>query len=144
MNRRLLIAVFALSTLGWGCSAFEDPTPDNIAFSLRGETGREVQLVFSSQFIATVDEFGVTGIRVFASDTILRSIPVDTVVNISVDRRFFIEILPVDADSISVDVIVDVDNRNLVAESGGILAVDPWRFVYQFNVRLTRQVEVII
>ena len=46
------------------------------------------------------------------------------------------------ADTLEVHVVVDVDDRNLVNESGGIFPGDPWHFVYAFNQFLTRDIDV--
>ena len=146
MMKRKYILVAALAALvsGTGCGAFEDPTPTDIFFQLRGEAGTQVDVVYSTQFIAGVDEFGVTGVQVFQSDTVRHTMPIDTVINIAIDRQFFVMVLPPDEGTLAVDVIVDVDNRNLISESGGIFAGTPWTFVYMFNRTLTRLVEVEI
>jgi len=145
MTRKYLLGLALLSVFfGTGCGAFEDPTPTDIFFRLSGEAGTEVEVIFSTQFVAGVDEFGVTGVQVFSSDTVRATLPVDTVVNIAIDRQFFVMVLPPEEGVLNVDVIIDVDDRNLISETGGIFAGTPWNFVYMFNRQLTRIIEVEI
>ena len=145
MKRKYILAVALLTVfVGTGCGAFEDPTPTDIFFELRGEAGTQVDVVYSTQFIAGVDEFAVTSVQIFQSDTVRHTLPVDTVINIAIDRQFFVMVLPPEEGALEVDVLIDVDDRNLISESGGIFAGTPWTFVYMFNRRLTRVVEVEI
>jgi hypothetical protein len=145
MKKRHIFRLSLLSLLGvWGCGAFEDPTPSDIFFELRGPVGTQVQVVYATQFIASIDDLGVTGVTVFASDTVLHTMPIDTTFTIAIARQWFVQVSALPGDPLSVDVIIDVDNRNLVSESGLILPGSPWNFVYMFNRALTRSVEVII
>jgi hypothetical protein len=143
MTRKLLLAFsFAALTVCVGCEGFKDPTPTDIFFEVRGEVGTEVDIIYSTQFIAGVDENGTTTVQVFSSDTVHHTLPVDTVFNIVIDRQWFVMILPPDEGVLALDVIVDVDDRGLLTESGGVFAGKPWSFVYMFNRQLTRVLEV--
>ena len=134
--------LLAAVTLG-GCSEiFEDPTPENIHFEMRGEAGERVRAIYSTQFVAGLNEFGVTRVQVVRSDTIVHEIPFQRTMDISIDRRWFVQAESLDGDTISVRVIVDVDGRGLVDESGGIFPGEPWHFVYSFNHVLTRDLDV--
>lgn len=134
----LLLAAAALG----GCSVFADPTPENIHFEMRGEPGERVRAIYSTQFVAGLNEFGVTRVQVVRSDTVVHELPFQRTANISVDRRWFVQVESLGGDTISVNVIVNVDDRGLVDESGGIFPGEPWHFVYSFNQLLTRDLDV--
>ena len=138
--KRLLAAV-ALVTIA-ACDIFDDPTPRNILFEMSGEAGQQVRIITSTQFVAGVNEFGVTRVQVVRSDTVLHDVPFTQATNIAVDRRWFVQAESLGSDTLEVHVIVDVDDRNLVNEAGGIFPNDPWHFVYAFNQFLTRDVDV--
>lgn len=139
MGLSLLLAVVALG----GCSAIlDDLTPENIYFEMRGEAGDRVRVIYSTQFVAGLNEFGVTRVQVVRSDTIIHEIPFERAVDISIDRRWFVQAESLGADTLAVQVIVDVDDRGLVNESGGIFPGEPWHFVYSFNQLLTRDLDV--
>ena len=63
--------------------------------------------------------------------------------SISVDRRFYMEAIPTDsASTVEARVIVDVDGRPLFDDQGDLFFESPFRFVYVFNERTTRIIEV--
>lgn len=135
----LLLAAIALG----GCSAIlDDPTPENIHFQMRGEAGDRIRAIYSTQFVAGLNEFGVTRVQVVRSDTVVHEIPFQRTVDISIDRRWFVQAESLDGDTLSVQVIVNVDDRGLVNEAGGIFPDEPWHFVYAFNQLLTRDLDV--
>ena len=138
--KKLLLAVALVAIAG--CEIFDDPTPRNIFFEMSGEAGQQVRVIYSTQFVAGVNEFGITRVQVVRSDTILHEIPIERAIDISVDRRWFVQAESLGTDTLEVHVIVDVDDRNLVDESGGIFPNDPWHFVYSFNQLLTRDIDV--
>ena len=138
--KKLFVAV-ALVAIS-GCEAFEDLTPRNIFFEMNGEAGQQVRVIYSTQFVAGVNDIGVTRVQVVRSDTILHEIPFSRAIDISVDRRWFVQAESLGSDTLEVHVIVDVDDRNLLNESGGIFPNDPWHFVYAFNQLLTRDIDV--
>ena len=145
MNKRIMtgiVAAWALVALG--CAGFEDPTPENVFFTLDGPAGSQVMAIYSTQFVAGVDEFGTTGVTVFRSDTAYHTLPVDTTINIAIDRQWFVLVIPTDSATIPVEAIVDIDDRNVVRASGGIFPGNPWTFVYMFNRRLTESIEVTL
>lgn len=145
MTREAVLALgFVILVVASACEAFKDQTPTHIFFEVRGEAGTEVNVIYSTQFIAGVDEVGVTGVQVFGSDTVRHTLPIDTVFNIAIDRQWLVIILPPEEGGWDLDVLVDVDDRNLLAETGGVFAGTPWTFVYMFNRQLTRIIEVEI
>ncbi|MYK68791.1 MAG: hypothetical protein F4020_04310 [Gammaproteobacteria bacterium] len=138
--KKLFVAVVLVAISG--CEAFEDLTPRNIFFEMNGEAGQQVRVIYSTQFVAGVNDIGVTRVQVVRSDTILHEIPFSRAIDISVDRRWFVQAESLGSDTLEVHVIVDVDDRNLLNESGGIFPNDPWHFVYAFNQFLTRDIDV--
>lgn len=145
MNKRTMGGVLAFWVLvAWGCSGFEDPTPENVFFTVDGPAGAQVLAIYSTQFVAGVDEFGTTGVTIFKSDTVLHTLPIDTTMNIAIDRQWVVVLQSVGDQGFSVEAIVDVDDRNVARQTGGILPGEPWSFVYMFNRRLTNTIEVII
>jgi len=142
--RRIGAAALVVGTvLPAACSAFEDPTPHNITFRMSGTAGTIVEAIYSKQFIAGVDETNVTHVQIFRADTVQQTLPIDTVIDIVVDRRFFVQITPVSVTQTSVQVRVDVDDRNLLNDSGDVLASDPWRYVYLFNQQVSPIIDVV-
>lgn len=132
------------STALAACEVFEDQTPEFVNFVMDGPAGESVQIIYSSAFVAGVDEVGTTRVEVFESDTVMHTLPIDTVIDIRIPRRIFImgEVAP--TDTLFVDVIIDVDGRSLFDGSGDLFPDLPWRFLYQFNTRFTDDIEVII
>ncbi|MXW18072.1 MAG: hypothetical protein F4139_01435 [Gemmatimonadetes bacterium] len=136
-----LLAAAAL--LAGACSIFEDGTPRQIFFEMEGEnTGLQVRVIYSKNFIAGVDEMGITHVQVFSSDTVLHTLPIDTVINIADEQQWFVQAETLAGDTLAVNVAVDVDDRNLVSRFGGIFPDEPFRYVYVFNQRLTENVDV--
>jgi len=145
MTQRRLVGIVLLALGGaWGCEAFEDRTPENIFLEMSGTGGTQARVVYTTQFVAGVSEVGRTEVRIFQADTVLQSLPIDTVISVAIDRQLFIEVLPVGTDTLDVSVIVDVDDRNLVTNSGKIYPEDPWRFLYVFNRRFAQAIDVVI
>jgi hypothetical protein len=134
----VLVASFAGS-----CSAFEDPTPEMISVHIADTANTPVEVVYSTQFIAAVNELGVTEVQIFSSDTVYQALPVDRVMDISVDRRLFVQLTPQVPDTTRVEVRIDVDDRNILSDSGDVIASSPWRFAYLFNQKVTRKVDVV-
>lgn len=144
-HRRIALALLAALPLSApGCGWFEDPTPENLRFRMSGDAGARVQVVYSTQFVAAVDEQGVTRVSLFWADTLAQTLPVDTTLYIGIDRRFFVQVLPSAAPSITVDVRVDVDDRSQLSERGAIRTTEPWRYVYLFNQRTTRVIDTVL
>ncbi len=126
-----------------GCGFFDDPTPDNVELRLDGPAGSSVQLVMAKNFLAGVNETGTTEVEVFTSDMVDVVLPFDTVVNISVERRFFFQIVPRSADTLAVSVRIDIDGRSLYNQSGNVFSANPFRWVYMFNTPTTLVIELI-
>lgn len=138
------IAFAAVSSLVLAACGFDDRTPSDVFFVMSGSQGSQVQVVLATQFVAGITEEGVTEVQLLASDTLVRTLPVDTVVSVVIEQRFFVEVLPLDGDSLSVRVEVDVDDRNLYDRSGLVVKAEPFRYVYLFNHPYTEKVDVVL
>ncbi|HSG07450.1 MAG TPA: hypothetical protein VLA36_03765 [Longimicrobiales bacterium] len=145
IRRRLGIVLLALTPfVVLGCGWFEDQRPEYVYFKVDGPAGTQVQAVYSTQFVAAVDERGVTQLNVFATDTVVHSLPVDTSFFVAIDRRWFVELTPLSVEQASLKVRVDVDDRNQIDESGIVSVSAPWRFAYLFNQQITRLIDIVI
>lgn len=143
MRRFAGALVAAALLMGGACEIFEDGTPTQIFFEMeREEGGLQARVIYSKDFIAGVDEMGITHVQVFSADTVLHTLPIDTVINIAREQQWFVQVETLAGDTLDVSVVVDVDDRNLVSRSGGIFPDEPWRYVYVFNQRLTEDVDV--
>jgi hypothetical protein len=136
-----VVAVLVLCALS-ACDWFDDPTPTQVTLSVTGEAGTMAELVLSTQFVAGVTDAGVTQVQIFLADTLVRPLPIDTVVSIAVDRRFFAEVSPLESAIAEYRIRVNVDDRRLFDETGDVLAASPFRYVYSFNQATTRVIEV--
>lgn len=132
----LLVVVMA------ACSVWDDPSPETLSFRMEGAAGTEVTLIFSKLFQAGTNEIGTTTVTVLASDTVVRMLPIDTVFDIVVERRFFVMAIP-EHDGVEVDVRIDVNDRNIFANDGALFIEEPWRFVYLYNQSITDNVDVV-
>ena len=68
----MLLLVLATST---ACEIFEDRSPENLFLKMSGDPGASVQLMISTEFIAGVNEVGMTEVKVFRSDTVVVALP---------------------------------------------------------------------
>jgi hypothetical protein len=139
------MAALTLITLApVGCGVFEELTAENVFLRLSGPAGTQVQVVYSTEFSAGVNEVGVTQVRLFLADTVMHTLPVDTVIDIRENRQAFFEVFPFGVESAQLDIHVDVDGRTQLEESGQIFAAEPWRYVYGFNRQFTRDVDLVL
>ena len=142
--RRLPLLALALALpLAWGCGLFEDLRPRTVSLKIDGPAGTRVSMLMATNFVAGVNEQGVTQVQVFGSDTVTAVLPVDTVIGISAAQRFFLQLTPAAADSLGVRVRIDVDDRNRYNDSGLIFASDPFRWVFVFNQNTTLAIELL-
>ena len=135
----LLAAVAFAAT---ACEIFEDGRPSQISFQMEGEAGLQAKVIYSRDFVAGIDEMGVTHVQVFSSDTVLHTLPIDTVMSIAAEQQWFVQAESLAGDTLAVTVTVDVDSRNLVSRFGGIFPSQPWRYVYVFNQHLSESLDV--
>jgi hypothetical protein len=135
------LAVTAVLVAG-ACEIFGDGTPTQIYFEMEGEAGLRAKVIYSRDFVAGIDEMGVTHVQVFSSDTVLHTLPVDTTMSIAAEQQWFVQAETLAGDTLAVTVTVDVDDRNLVSRFGGIFPDEPFRYVYVYNQVLTDNVDV--
>lgn len=135
-----LLAAFALMMAS--CGILEERWPTEIAFEMRGKAGRQAMAIYSTDFIAGVDVEGVTQVSVLSSDTMLHTLPIDTMMSIAVPQKWLVQVEALAGDTLDVSVSVEVDGRSLLSESGGIFPDAPWHFVYVFRQKLTRRLDV--
>lgn len=137
--------ILAAVLLAGACEIFEDQTPEQIFFRMDGPAGSVVSVIYSKQFVAGVNELGVTRLEIFGADTVQHVLPIDTVIDVRLEQRLYIQAEPAAVtDTLSVKTRVDVDDRGLYDQSGKLYPTIPWRFLYQFNTRFTDDIEVII
>jgi len=138
-------AVFgALTASLVGCEVFEDQTPENVSFRMDGPAGSVVTVLYSKQFVAGVREDGVTEVEIFRADTVVHTLPIDTIIAVNLERRIYIQAEVMPTDTVDVDVRVDVDDRNIFDRNGRLYPALPWQFLYQYNTRFTQNIQVII
>ena len=130
--RRLMLAVLAPLAMG-ACNFTTDTTPTLISLEVSGSEGETVKLIATSFFVAAEDEFGTIQVSILLSDTLVMTLPFDTVFNIEIDRQMFFQMSPAVEDELDVRVQIHVDDRTLLNDRGLIFLVSPWRFVYLFN-----------
>jgi hypothetical protein len=137
--------VAACAVLFSGCEIFESQTPETITFSVNGDAGDVVTVIYAKNFIAAPTETGTTQVEVFEADTIVHTLPVDTIIDVRLERQLFLRVQPTGVnDTIPVSVRVDVNERSIFDGSGDIFSEDPWHFLYRFNAPPTQTIEVVI
>ena len=141
--RRFTIALAAAVVLLAAACGIQDGWPRQVSFGMESEeAGARAKAIYSRDFVAGVDAEGVTHVQVFSSDTVVHTLPIDTVIDITADQRWLVQVETVDGDTLAVTVRVDVDDRNQVSRFGGIFSDQPWRYVYVFNQRITDELDV--
>lgn len=134
----------SLALLLSGCSIFDDPTPHDISIQFSGGNGTPVEVIYSKQFQAGIDESSGTHVQLLQADTVLQFLPVDTVVSVEVERRLFVQLQPLDQNvQLALVAHVFVDDRNVVNDSRNVDSSNPWRYLYVFNQRITPIVDVV-
>lgn len=145
MNRtKIFSAVLAAAFAFTGCSLFEDPTPETISIQITGSTGTPVLAIYSQVFVAGVNrETDITEVRLSGADSVMQTLPIDTIINIRTSRQLFLQVETMPTDTANVSVRVDINSRNILSRTGFIFPDVPFRYVYQFNRPLTDVVEVV-
>ena len=131
-----------LTSLIVGCEVFPDLTPKFITVRMDGPVGQAVSIVYSKEFIAGVDEMDVTRVEIFRADTVLHTLPFDTIIDIRIERQIFLQAEVSAVDTLNVDVAIAADGRTLFDRAGDLFPDSPWRFLYQFNHVFTDVIEV--
>lgn len=140
-----LVGVIALAVLLPACEIFENQAPETVSFRMDGGPGDVVRVIYSKRFIAGEDETGVTRLEIFEADTVEHQLPIDTIIDVRIERQLYLEAQPLAAtDTIAVGVRIDVNDRGLFNDTGDLLPEIPWQFLYRFNARPTQDIEVVI
>lgn len=143
--RHACVALALVGLLTSGCEIFENQTPDFIAFRMTGAPGDSVTVVYSKQFISATNELGVTQLELFSADTVRHALPIDTIIDVQVERQLFLSAFPqILGDTVDVDVDVEVNERSIFDGTGKIYPEDPWLFLYRFNAPPTQAVEIVL
>ena len=137
------VIVWALLTGVVACEGFRDLTPENVTVRMTGADGTQVRAIYSKNFRTGVDELDVTLINVFSADTVFSTLPLDTVINIAIERQFLVQIETLANDSIEVGVLIKVDDRDVVRKFGAIFPDVPFSYVFQFNFFVTPTIEIV-
>jgi hypothetical protein len=140
--KRIAWVLLAAACLA-GCEWFEDPSPNEARLVIGGDTGKQVRLIISTVFVATVNEQGQTRVVMIESDTVFTSLPYEQRYNIEEDQRFFVEAARVETDPHQIRVQVFIDNRRECDVAGLLVQGDPFRFVYAFNQGVTQEILVL-
>ncbi len=139
---RLSVTAILSAGLLAGCDWFDDPSPDEARVSVTGDDGDQVMIWVSKQFLTGITTEGVTQVELFDADTLIRTIPWDTTINIRSEQRFFVR--TVDADSVSsrarMQVWIDEDREY---DREGPVDVSQLLFLFTFNQPVTNAVEVL-
>lgn len=136
-------AALAALILVPGCDWFEDQRPERAVVLLDGAPGGVVQVIASTDFLAGVAAGGRTEVVVFSSDTVMATLPFDTTYSIDDEFRFFVQASRANEDLATLHMQVYVDSDKEFDESGPLIEDAPYRFVYAFNQRLTRDIDVV-
>ena len=137
-----------LMSLIAACEVFQDLTPKFITVRMSGPVGQTVSIVYSKEFIAGVDEMDVTRVAIYRADTVLHTLPFDTIIDVRIERRLFLQAEVSAVDAVNVDVAIaaiselGADGRTLYDRAGDLFPDIPWRFLYQFNHSFTDVIEV--
>ncbi|MDE0897981.1 MAG: hypothetical protein OSA81_03100 [Longimicrobiales bacterium] len=131
-----------LMSLIAACEVFQDLTPKFITVRMSGPVGQTVSIVYSKEFIAGVDEMDVTRVAIYRADTVLHTLPFDTIIDVRIERRLFLQAEVSAVDAVNVDVAIAADGRTLYDRAGDLFPDIPWRFLYQFNHSFTDVIEV--
>ncbi|MEZ4414571.1 MAG: hypothetical protein R3E10_02340 [Gemmatimonadota bacterium] len=131
------------------CSWFEDPTPDTVRVLVTGDASTPAALIVSQSFNAGLTERGSTAVSLFAADTLIRTLPFDTVINLvgGIDqgdaKRFFFEAQRDQENLSNVQVRIYLDSDLRFDVGGPLTSQEIYRWAYIFNQLFTNVIEVI-
>ena len=135
----LLAALVVVS----GCGLTDNLSPSRARLTIDGDAGKQVRLIVSTEFVAAVNESGITRVVIIKSDTVQATLPYQKEYNIAAQQRIFVETARSAEDLASLQMQVFVDSRKQFDQSGVLKTGQPYRFIYTFNQLITREVVVI-
>jgi hypothetical protein len=143
--RRACVALTLTCAALSSCEIFEEQTPETVSFRMTGTAGDSVTVIYSKQFVSATNETGVTQVQLFGADTVRHVLPIDTIIDVRLERQLFISARPqILGDTVNVSVDVTVNQRSVFDGTGNLLPDDPWLFLYRFNAPPTQAVEIVI
>ncbi len=132
----------ALLLVPAGCGWFDDPSPDDARLFLEGETGTPVRVITSVSFVAGITDQRTTRVEILSADTAVVDLPFQRTYTIRDHQRFFVEAARLDADLQDFHMQVMIDDEDFFDDAGPLVDGEPYRFVYLFNQRVTRVIDV--
>ncbi|MCE2454782.1 MAG: hypothetical protein J4G12_03035 [Gemmatimonadetes bacterium] len=130
-------------TIGlWACDLWVEPKPEEVRFSLSGSDGKRAEVIYAIDFVSGQTETGGARVHVITPDTVIHTLPIDTVFDIQGANQWFVLVRPLEGDTLEVQATVAVDGRSVYSQAGGIFPQNPWAFVYLFN-KLAAQVDEV-
>jgi hypothetical protein len=127
-----------------GCDLLLDnPAPEEARLAVQGEAGKPIRVITSTEFVAGVDELGVTRVELFVADTVVTTLPYRQTYRIDRGQRYFVEASRLGTDLQTIQVQVWVDDRKQFDRGGTLIDGSPYRFVYTFNQVVTRDIIVL-
>ncbi len=125
------------------CDFFaEDPTPDSARLVLSSETGAQVLVLMSREFIAARTEGGATTVEILNADTLTVTTPFERTVDIREAQQFFAQSRAADSVSTTVRMRVFLDGELRYDETQD-LNTTPLQFLYLFNRQILADVDVL-
>jgi len=126
------------------CEIFEDPTAEMVSVRMEGPVGTQVLGIYSKVFQTGQDEVGVVQVDVDRADTVIQTLPIDTIIDIRIERQIFVQIESMDGDTLSVSVRVDIDDEVDLERTGFLFPEAPFRYLFQFNRPRVNTVEPVL
>ena len=140
---RLALAA-AVSALVAACGLLDNPQPSTASIQVSGTAGTPVQVILSKSFVAAEVAGGGADIQIFSADTLNTTLPVDTVLSISVEQQFYVQVAPAAGDgTLSAHIRIAVDNKAKVDGDRSVSETVPFRYVWVFNSNITSINQVI-
>lgn len=116
------------------------PAPQTARVAVGGDAGVQVTLLASTEFLASpVQGVDSTRVELLAADTLQRTVPFDTIYDISEVQRVFVRVLGADSPEASLRLQVQVDGEEKYDQTG-TLPERTLQFLYFFNKLATDEV----
>ena len=123
-----------------GCIVDDGPSEARATFT--GEPGIAVRIVLSARFGATVESEDVTRVTLVEADTLVRTLPFDTVYGLGGEGRFFAQTTSTGPAVQTFRLRVSLDGEQVHDEWGQLTTQTPFRFLHVFGRNVARGVEV--
>lgn len=136
--RRVALCLFAFTAAcDW---LIGTPAPQTARVAVGGDAGVQVTLLASTEFLASpVRGVDSTRVELLAADTLQRTVPFDTIYDISEVQRVFVRVLAVASADAMLRLQVRVDGEEKYDQTGTLLE-RTLQFLYFFNKLATDEV----